>query len=224
MKLFVRLTLILAFVAGLASAALALTYGVTKPEIKKAEAKEEQEALKSVFFSGFEKIDPKEAQAGGTTIKYYEVFTKDSGDKPAYYAITGAGIGYNKSSPIELLVGFANPQLKGVKMPDGQTFSKDGYVCAGWKVIKSAETPGLGENAKNTQPSFTWLGKVTGQKDDNSPDRRTAFQKQFEGKTPEEMKAKESIDIITGATYSTVGIIDAVKDAEKKLKSALQAK
>ncbi len=217
MMKFIKLTLILAFVAAIASGALALTYAKTKPAIIAAEKQEEENALKTVFFNGFEKVEPVEKDGG----KYYKVFIKGDNSEPSYYAVTGAGIGYNKSSPIELLVGFVNPSKTGVKLPDGTDVTKKGFVCAGWKVIKSQETPGLGENAKNTKPAFTWLGKITGKADDNSPDRRTAFQKQFSDKLPQDMEVKKNIAVITGATYSTIGIIDAVQDAEKKLEKML---
>lgn len=222
MKLYVKLTLVLGFVAGLATAALALTYGLTAPAIAEADKKEEIAALDTVFFNGMEKAEPVESAAG---IKYFKVYMKgDAAGQPSFYAITGAGIGYNKSVPIELLVGFTNPDKSDVIMPDGKKADSKGMLCAGWKVIKSQETPGLGENAKNTQPSFTWLGKLSGQPDDKSKDRRTPFQKQFEGKNPQDMQAKVNISIITGATYSTVGIIDAVKNAQKRLETALGSK
>ncbi len=221
MKNFVKLTIILGFVAAIASGALALTYAQTKPAISAAELKEEKDALKTVFFTGFEKVEP----VDDGTSKYYKVYMKgDSEDKPSYYAVTGQGIGYNKSSPIELLVGFTNPEKSGVKLPDGTEVTKKGYVCVGWKVIKSQETPGLGENAKNTKPAFTWLGKLMGKPNDTSPDKRTDFQKQFENKKPEDMVAKKNIQVMTGATYSTIGIIDAVKDAEKGLDKSLHSK
>ena len=218
MHKFIKLTLILAFVAAIASGALALTYATTKPAIIAAEKKEEEAALKTVFFAGFKKVETVTENG----IKYYKIYLKDDSSQPEYYGITGSGIGYNKSSPIELLVGFTNPKIKGIILPDGTEVSEQGYVCVGWKVIKSQETPGLGENAKNTKPAFTWLGKLLGKKDDTSPDRRTAFQKQFSDMLPKDMVAKKTIEVMTGATYSTEGIILAVQHAEEKLEKALK--
>lgn len=218
MKKFIWLTLVLGCVSGIASAALAVTYSQTKGAITAAEKKEEEAALNTVFFAGFK--DVKTKTVGDT--KLYEVFLKDDSDIPSYYAVTGAGIGYNTAVPIQLLVGFTNPTHPNLKMPDGKPVEKKGFVCIGWKVIKSAETPGLGENAKNTKPAFTWIGKLLGKPDDTSTDRRTKFQKQFEGKIAGDMEAKKNIDIITGATYSTVGIIKAVQEAERKLAAALK--
>ena len=217
MKNFVKLTVILGLVAAIASGALALTYATTKPAIAAAEKKEEEEALKTVFFNGFARVEPVTQEDG----KYYKVFLQGDTEEPSYYAVTGAGIGYNKSSPIELLVGFVNPEKTGVKLPDGSEVTQKGYVCVGWKVIKSQETPGLGENAKNTKPAFTWLGKIKGEPDDTSPDRRTAFQKQFSDMLPQDMVAKKSIEVITGATYTTKGIISAVQNAQQKLEKML---
>ena len=217
MKKFVKLTVILGLVAAIASGALALTYATTKPAIAVAEKKEEEAALKTVFFDGFAKVEPVEKDGG----KYYKVYLQGDDSEPSYYAVTGSGIGYNKSSPIELLVGFTNPQKSGVKLPDGTEVAQKGFICVGWKVIKSQETPGLGENAKNTKPTFTWLGKIMGKPDDTSLDRRTAFQKQFADMLPQDMVAKKSIEVITGATYTTRGIISAVQDAQKRLEKML---
>lgn len=208
--LFVRLSLILALVAAVASAALALTYEVTRPAIVQAEKNEEQNALRGVFFMGFTKAEPVEHNG----IKYYRIFVDGDGQEPSFYALTGQGIGYNKASPIELLVGFENPAAKGAA-------AGSSFICYNWRVIKSQETPGLGENARDSKPSFTIAGKLAGRPDDESPDRRTEFQAQFSGKAAAEMKVKDNIHIITGATYSTVGIIDAVKDADKRLQAAL---
>lgn len=210
--LFIRLSLILALVAAVASAALALTYEVTRPAIKQAEKNEEQNALRGVFFMGFTKAEPVEHNG----IKYYRIFVEGDGQEPSYFALTGQGIGYNKASPLELLVGFENPAAK-----NAGAAMVGSFVCYGWRVIKSQETPGLGENARDSKPSFTIAGKLTGKPDDESPDRRTEFQAQFSGKAAADMKVKENIHIITGATYSTVGIIDAVKDADKRLQAAL---
>lgn len=216
--LYVKLFLVLGFVAALAAGVLALTYRSTESKIQDAKKEEQTKALNAVFFDGFEKIDPVK-KPGSDEVLYYKVFVKGDTDQPSYYALTGKGIGYNKSVPIELLVGFENPARKGEKIDP-----QKGLVCFNWRVINSVETPGLGENAKNTKPTFTIAGKLTGQPDDTSPDRRTDFQRQYSGKHAQEMKVKGNIDIITGATYSTIGITDAVKDADKRLREALSAK
>ncbi len=215
MKKFLLLTFVLGLVGAISAGALALTYTVTKPQIQKQEAEVRKNALKKVFFRiDFTKAHMEDLPDGCTAIFLPEI----SEAVPAYYAAPGAGIGYNTAVPIELLVGFTNPACKDLPEQNG----KNGSVCVGWKVIKSEETPGLGENAKNEEPPFTIAEVVTGNAKPAGPDRRTAFQKQFEGKLPAEMEAKKTIDTITAATYSTVGIINAVKDAEATLQAALE--
>jgi len=216
MKKFLLLTVVLALVGAISAGALARTYTETKPEIQKQEAEVRKNALRKVFFRlDFTKLRMENLPGDCTAIYVPEI----SDSIPAYYAAPGKGVGYNTAVPIELLVGFTNPVCK--DLPEQN--NKEGNVCVGWKVIKSEETPGLGENAKNEEPPFTIAELVTGTAKPAGPDRRTAFQKQFEGKLPSEMEAKKTIDTITAATYSTVGIITAVQDAEVNLKAALAA-
>lgn len=218
--LYVKLSLVLALVAGLASGVLAATYQFTAPEIKKAKEEEKGKALGAVFFNGFERSEEVKKETASGTVEYFKVYVKGDTTEPSYFATTGKGIGYNKSVPIELLVGFENPAKAAAKADP----EKDGLVCYNWKVLLSVETPGLGENAKDTKPTFTLAGKLSGQADDTSADRRTDFQRQFSGKPAQTMEVKKNIDIITGSTYSTIGITNAVKDADKRLREALAAR
>lgn len=220
--LYVKLALVLAFVSALAAGVLALTYQATADKRKQAEENEKTAALSGVFFDGFERTEEVKAQTAAGEVALYKVFVKGDTTEPSYYATTGEGIGYNKSVPIQLLVGFENP-ARSAKKTDASK-DKDGLICFNWKVIKSVETPGLGENARDSKPRFTVAGKLTGQADDTSSDRRTDFQRQFSGKPAQTLEVKKNIDIITGATYSTVGIADAVKDADKRLRAALAAR
>lgn len=213
MKKFAHLTFVLGLVAAVAAGILALTYTTTKPQIEAQEVEVKKAALRSVFFRiDFSQGRTEDLPGGGTAI-----YLKKDDAAPSYYAMPGKGIGYNTGVPIELLVGFTNPAAN---MPEQN--GKNGRVCVGWKVLKSEETPGLGENAKNSEPPFTIAEKLTGTDKPAGIDSRTAFQKQFEGKMPSEMEAKKNIDIITAATYSTIGIISAVQNAETNLETALK--
>ena len=203
-----RLTLVLGAVAAAAAGILAVTFQATSEKIEIQQKLVKQKALNDVFF----KIDMAKASINELSDKVSLIYENGDQSRPPYYAALGAGLGYNKGVPIELLVGFEKKEKGGAEK----------FVVVGWKVIKSEETPGLGENAKNTEPPFTWAEKLSGSAKEAGPDRRTKFQKQFEGLSPEEMKARETIDVITAATYSTIGIIDAIKDAEVNLKSALE--
>ncbi len=222
----VKLTLVLALVAGIASAALALTYGYTKPAIEKQEEKQREAALGAIFFDCYEnaRIEAKTVETGGGTSEYFRVWRdKNATGAPAYYAVGGRGIGYNAGVPIELLVGFTNPDRPDVPLPGGKKAQQPGFVCVGWQVIKSEETPGLGEVIKDKKPPWSWSEKLTGNVPPADPDTRTPKQKQFAGLLPQDMKAKETIDVFTSATYTTKGVIAAIRDAEKNLERALKA-
>ncbi len=218
--LYVKLTLILAFVSALAAGILALTFQATKPRIQKADEEAKVKALSGVFFNGFERSEEAKVKTESGEVEFFKVYVKGDTTEPSYFATSGKGIGYNKSVPIELLVGFENPARAVKKGND----AAEGLICYNWKVVGSAETPGLGENARDSKPSFTIAGKLSGQPDDTSVDRRTDFQRQFSGKPAQTLEVKKNIDIITGATYSTVGIANAVKDADKRLREALAVK
>lgn len=205
--------MVLFLVAAVATGVLAFTYKITAPEIAAGEQQEKANALATIFFNGYKKVESKTIELDGVTIEYYEVFLQDNEKTPAYYALSGRGLGYNKSAPIELLVGFSRAS---------SAEGKNNLICYGWKVIKSQETPGLGENAKQQKAAFTWWELLSGQRPAPTADMRTDFQKQFAGKTPTEMVVKKNIDIITGATYSTDGIVEAIKNAGATLQKILE--
>lgn len=222
MSKFVQLSLVLLLVAGIATGVLALTNQVTAPAIAAGAQREKENALRGIFFNGYAKCEPRASADGG--VEYFAVFLDANSREPDFYALTGKGVGYNKSVPIELMVGFANPAKRGVVLPGGEKYTAGRMVCAGWKVVKSQETPGLGENARQERPDFTWWQWLTRHRSPATNDHRTAFQKQFAGREPASLAAKQNIDVITGATYSTVGIINAIKNAAANLEKALAAK
>jgi Na+-translocating ferredoxin:NAD+ oxidoreductase RnfG subunit len=216
MKMIVHYTTVLLIVAAAATAALAATYRATAPAIAVGEARAQENALGEIFFAGFDRAEKLTGAAG----EYYAIYLRAGDTEPDYFAALGKGLGYNKSTPIELLVGFVNPHKRGVELPGGEKYAVTAdngaaLICAGWKVVKSQETPGLGENAKAQRAPFTWWQLLTGNRPEASRDRRTAFQQQFAGKVASEMVVKKNIDIITGATYSTNGIVAAINDAAK---------
>ena len=158
----------------------------------------------------------------------------DTGAAPPYYAAEGKGYGYNASVPIQLLVGFCNPEVASASLLDGyvgaahaQARDKSpdtAYLIVGWKVVKSEETPGLGEKIKDQKPAFTWSEVLTGKAGEPGPDRRTVFHRQFAGRTPAELRLRKDggpIDGLTSATFTTVGIIKAIEDARSALQAAL---
>jgi Na+-translocating ferredoxin:NAD+ oxidoreductase subunit G len=203
-----RLVLTLAVVAVIAAGALALTYGATKERIAGQEAAVQERALETIFLDGFARTE-----TIGETVR--AVYAEDESQTPRWYAATGKGIGYNTGVPITVLVGFANPRAA----------EAEEATIVGWRVINSEETPGLGEKAKESEPAYTLLELATGSAKPAGKDRATAFQKQFRGRTPEELKLARDggpIDVITAATYTTLGIIEAIRDAKKNLDAAIR--
>lgn len=234
---FARLTLVLAFVSAIAAGALALTYSATREKIKAQEQAAKSEALKGIFFllESTEHVRPLTGHEDVLGV-YASKEAMDAGEEPLYYAAEGAGFGYNTSKPIRLLVGFTNPRrpaaagLEGY-LPAGADWGpsgeEKGLYLVGWRVITSEETPGLGEKAKEEKPAYTLYEKVTGTATEAGPDRRTPFQAQFAGRkaSADALLLKNNggpIDIITAATYSTRGIVDATLDAAATARSALQ--
>lgn len=228
-----KLVVVLTVVASIATAALALTFKGTEQAIAAQGELKAINKLDGIFFKGLDKPRtlkasteiplPASAKGKARTVKLFRVFLENDGEVPSYYAIRGAGFGYNKSVPITLLVGFNNAAKDGVALMDGTPIPAGRTVCVGWQVIKSEETPGLGEKIRDQKPEYTLTEKLTGATPPPSPDHRTPFQRQFAGKVPSEMVAKDTIDVITSATFTSIGVIEAIQDAEATLKAALAA-
>lgn len=221
---FIRLTCILALVSGLSALVLAMTYEQTKEPIRQQETRAVDDAIANVFFTRFVRAEPVEAPDTPLgAVQYFNVFMEGDADTPSFFAARGKapeGTGYNTAVPIELLVGFTNPQAGKVTLPDGSTH-EGGMVCVGWNVVRSEETPGLGENIKDRKAPYTLVQLLTGNAPETpDPDARTPFQSQFQGMVPAAMKSGDTIEIITGATYTTDGVIGAVQDAQRRLDAA----
>ncbi len=218
-----HLMAVLAFVAGIAGLALAMTFRVAAPRIDAQAELERASALAYVFFdipkADLSPVALNETEAGPTAWAVYtSAAAREANEKPPYYAAIGKGIGYNAGVPIELIAGFTNPSAA----PPEQS-GKEGHVIVGFRVTGSEETPGLGEKIRDQRPGATWVegGPFA---EGESADWRTGFQKQFAGLTAEELVLKRDggpIDVITSATYSTVGVISAIRDAHKTLLAAL---
>jgi Na+-translocating ferredoxin:NAD+ oxidoreductase RnfG subunit len=222
MKKFLHLTFVLALVSALAAGSLAFVYSKTKVKIAEQAEAAKVNALKDVFFHGFEK-------ATVINENVTAIYLDEEDEQPSYYAVLGSGVGYNTAVPIELMVGFVNPACDAAKLLPGyadRTEAKSGGLyLVGWKVVKSEETPGLGEKAKDRKAPCTWAegGLFSGK--EPLADARTDFQKQFAGADVRILALKKdggTVDVITAATYSTRGIVAAIKDAEAKLNAAVK--
>ncbi len=213
MNSFIRYPLVIGLVAAISGATLFATYEGTKKDIAKQELLAKKNALSKIFLDGYGAIE--DIEVGKITVTKVWKSDEKTG-KPNFYVTTGNGIGYNSAVPIKLLVGFTADK----------NATEHGRMLVGWSVIKSEETPGLGEKAKESAAPYTIIGKLTGKAGTPSKDNRTSFQKQFYNPTEDktyaasELKVKKdggTIDIITGATFSTRGIIAAIQDASRKI-------
>jgi Na+-translocating ferredoxin:NAD+ oxidoreductase RnfG subunit len=222
MRKILHLVLVLAIVAGVAGLALAMTFRVAAPRIDAQAELARAGALAYVFFD-IPKADlsPEPLNEAETAWAVYtSPAAKEAGGPPPYYAAIGKGIGYNAAVPIEVIAGFTNP---GAAPPEQG--EKSGRVLVGFRVTGSEETPGLGEKIREERAGATWVegGPWAG---DESADWRTGFQRQFAGLTVDELTLKRDggpIDVITSATYSTLGVISAIRDAHETLLDALGA-
>ncbi|MBN2714130.1 MAG: FMN-binding protein [Planctomycetes bacterium] len=230
MKQFIRLTLVLAFVAAAAAGALAMTYGATETKIQEQEKAAKVSALKGIFFLMKDVIAKPVAEGND---KVMAIYMNEGDQTPAYYVAEGSAVGYNASVPIQILVGFTNDQAEAKKLLEGYADTdklpaagEKGFYIVGWKVVKSEETPGLGEKAKDSKAAYTWYEKITGSAKDPGPDLRTDFQRQFSGNKAPTINLKVdggTLDGITASTYSSRGIVAAVRNASKNLQDALSA-
>ena len=90
------------------------------------------------------------------------------------------------------------------------------WRIVGFQVIRSEETPGLGERVKDQRPAYTWAELLAGQASDPGPDR-TLYLRSFRGWPAARLRADGLADAVTSATMTTNGVIAALKDAQKKL-------
>jgi Na+-translocating ferredoxin:NAD+ oxidoreductase RnfG subunit len=225
MSPYLKYPLVLAIVAAASGAALYATYAGTKDGIAAQEAKARVRALGKVFVNGYGATEDVTDGQGG--ILYTRVWRSETPDSPPdFFAVQGRGYGYNGGVPITLIAGFTNP-----KKPGPESDRKRERILVGWSVIKSEETPGLGEKIKESAAPYTLADKILGRESEAKADLRTPFQKQFWNPekdrhyTAEELKIASAggpIDAITGATYTSLGVIRAIQDADNNLSSALK--
>lgn len=232
MNFYQRLIISLAVVAGIAAGLLAFTYRTTAPIIAQRALDDQVAALRNVFFlqtqDGKLDLDSKTIAPGVTAL-----YRPDQPNVPAYYAAIGEGIGYNASVPISMVVGFTGPAadadslLKGYVEPDHlPKAGQKGLYVVGFSVTNSEETPGLGEKIKDSRPPYTWVQAITGTKPAPDPDHATDFQRQFRGRLADSLVLKKNggdLDAITASTFTSNGVIAALRDASEKVTQAIAA-
>lgn len=150
---------------------IAGTYAITEPAAAAQRVKAKNDAMKELVRDAeeFRKISGKE--------DWYEGI---KGGKTIAYVVPASGKGY--AGTIEMLAAVT---------PDGKTID--------FKVLKHAETPGLGD--KMVEPKF---------------------RKQFSGKSPGDMEVvkvptDKNIQALTGATITSRAVTKGVKEAVEEV-------
>ncbi len=158
------------FICAIAAAALSASYILTSSRIEEERSVDINRSL-SEMVPGADSFSREKATVNGEEIDFYSASRKG---KPAGLVVTVSQRGYGGT--IDMLVGIDSAG-----------------AVSGVKVLKMAETPGLGTKA--SEPSF--LDRFKGKRSDD------------------ELKAKYDIQAITGATITSQAVCDGVKKALK---------
>ena len=198
----IKYPIVITLICLVAAAGLAVTFALTKDEIKKAKAKEFDEGLRFVLPKGKTELLDK---ANG-------VYVARDGEKIAGYAATGESQGY--SSKIKVIVG-VTPEMEIIAM----------------RVLSQQETPGLGEQTKDVPPTKTiWqaIAEFFAGEQEEGPKPSPPFQEQFRGKTwdqlvlTKERNSKDAISQLTGATITSQAVVNAVHNAIATIESVVR--
>lgn len=191
-KKIIKDTLALVIIALVFVLCLAVVYALTKQPIADAKEREKVEAYREVC-------------PGAETFEDYEVKTAESAD--GNIKVNEAQVAKDKDGAI---VGYVvlvttNQGYGGdITLSIGLESNVVGYSISGVKVISMSETPGLG--AKCTEEG--WISQFKGISGE------VAYTK--DGKVKD-----NEIDAISGATYTTEAVTDAVNFALKVLAGGL---
>jgi len=136
---WVRFPLVLAIVSGISAACLGGLFVLTKDKIEKSKSAKVVGAFESILGVAKDKaVFEKKTGAGG--VEYYELAPPDG--STAYAAHVKCPGSYNAGDPIELIV----------------VLSDDLARVLGVRVVKSAETPGLGQRVKEPTAARSLVG------------------------------------------------------------------
>lgn len=197
---YIKLGLLLCVVCVISSFALSVTYSVTKERIEMQNRKDILDSLpiavpEASFFSDKKGV-------GG--INYYEA--KDANKKNIGYALYGNVQGYQ--SVIKFMVGI---DLEG--------------NISGLKILEHGETPGLGARmteVKSDETLSSYIKGIFDTKEDNKKSQEPWFTQMFKSKFYKNLYVSKiesdnsAVHAITGATITTVCVVDGVKEVVGK--------
>ena len=140
---WVRFPLVLATVCAVSAGSLGIFYSLTKEKIEESKSAKIVGAFESVL--GVAKGKAKFERRGGAGGREYYELARPDGTK-VYAAHVKCANSYNAGDPIELIV----------------VLSADLKSVLGCRVVKSAETPGLGQRIQEPAAARSLAGIVTG--------------------------------------------------------------
>jgi len=216
-KNIVKFAFILMVTAGLAIAGVAIVYGIAKMQIVAKKQQTMTQALALAFnmteaeFAAY-KVNkmPEDAEVADC----WEVVSKTDGKLLGYAAKGVSAKGYGGN--VEVVAAFR---------PDMKTL-----IGAAVSDV-SKETPGLGQNAAQKKPAGTWLQTLFGLREveagkGGKPLDSYVFMRQFAGKDEAKLvrasRPEDGIVVMTGSTITSMAIIEAVKNAQSKIREQLE--
>jgi len=221
----IQSTIVIAIITFIAAFALSHINDLTRPSIQEQE-KEKQENALSVVFPGYRIQDKKSVSLDGEDFVYWTAKKKESGTTRNAFAFITSQPGY--SGDIRVMVG--------VNVKD---------EILGLSILSQTETPGLGARCTEIASTETFFGYLFGnlfagkEVETEKEPSRPWFQKQFTGLSAdqqieivkkgdwqpsmrEQLRKKNAITAITGATITTKTVRDAITKGIEKLHRARQ--
>jgi Na+-translocating ferredoxin:NAD+ oxidoreductase RnfG subunit len=208
-----RFAFILMMTCGGAIAAVSVVFGICKPIIEKGKERTMAESLALAFNMTKEEFADYKVNVMSTREGVPETWeVLDRNNNVFGYAARGAAPGY--AGDVGVIA----------------SFKKDFSVLIGAFVTDvDKETPGLGKNAIQKKPTTTWLQTLFGvqeiQARKGKPLDEYTFLYQFQdrdlnklviAKTP-----RDGVVAMSGATITSQAVINAVKNARKKIREQL---
>jgi RnfABCDGE-type electron transport complex G subunit len=200
----VKYPLVITLICLASAAGLAVTFALTRGNIKQSKQAEFKAALAAVLPQGepeamTEADDPAE-----------RVYKGVAGTGVTGYAARGEAQGY--SSKIKVLVGVTPDRTRIVAV----------------RILEQQETPGLGERTKEIPPTQTlWeaIGGIVSSSTTGPAAAEPPFQAQFRDKAVNalELNTPDGINGLTGATITSRAVVDAVRDAVSRIRAAADA-